>query len=238
MVPKTLQDERRGIMGLMLWLLVFFLILLVRAAYKDEWDAVAGLSGAAIAIIPAMMAYETIYQARIDKLPSLDIIIDPTSRYQLFQLGVVNNGGSPAYNVKLMWLEKDPESGRPIPVPYNCYNSPVSFCKNEQYNLIRVLPKGHTHLTMVDGYYQFYERYPQEAFFLAKISYSEKADAKSTTDVIVPVSFDEYRTTLDYSHESSKTHYELQKIPKQLNNIEASLNKIAVGLTGKSNRSI
>lgn len=234
MVPKSLQDERNGVMGLMLWLLTLFLILLARAALKNEWDAVAGLSGATIGVMSTMLAYETIHQSRVGKLPSLDIIIDPMSRYKLFQLGIVNNGGAPAYNVKLTWLEKDPESGRSIQIPYNCYDSPVSFCKHEQYNLIRVLSKGQTHLTMVDGYNQFYERYPQEAFFLAKISYSEKVNVKNTIEVIVPVSFDEYRTTLDYSHESSKTHFELQKIPKQLDKIESSISKIAAGLTGKS----
>ena len=129
-------------MGLMFWLLAFFLILLARPAFKNEWDAVAGLSEAAIAVIPAIMAYETIYQSRIDKLPSLYIVIDPTSRYQLFQLGIVNNGGSSAYHCLLTWLEKDPESGRTVPVLHNCYNSTVSFCKDEQYNLIRVLSKG------------------------------------------------------------------------------------------------
>ena len=165
MIPQYLEDQRKGIIGLLIWLTLFFIALLIVAASKNQWDAVAGLAGATIALIPAIMAYDTIYQTRINKLPQLDIIIDATSRYQLFQLGIINNGGSTAYNVSIDWLDKDPGSDKTLPIPFNVYGQPVSFAKDVRHNLIRTLAKGQTHLIVVDAYYKLFERYPNEAFF-------------------------------------------------------------------------
>ncbi len=230
MIPQSLEDQRKGIIGLLIWLTLFFLALLLIAASKNQWDAVAGLAGATIALVPAIMAYDTIYQTRINKLPQLDIIIDATSRYKLFQLGIINNGGSTAYNVSLDWLDKDLVSDKILPTPYNIFGQPVSFAKEPRYNVIRTLAKGQTHLTVVDAYHQFFERYPSEAFFLAKLSYSETLTGENKMEVIVPVSFDEFRTTLDYSHETSKTNYKLQQLPDKFDQIKKSLDNIAHSL--------
>ncbi|CAG5003140.1 hypothetical protein DYBT9275_03069 [Dyadobacter sp. CECT 9275] len=234
MIPIPLENQRKGVIGLFIWLLLFFLVLILIAVRRNEWDAVAGLSGAAIAVIPAIMAYDTIFQARIEKLPQLDIIIDITSRYSLFQLVIVNNGGSAAYNINLTWLDKEQGSGRPLPIPFNLFGQPISFSKDERYNVIRLLSKGQSHHTVIDGYYPFYERYPEEAFFMAKLSYSEDVAGNSKMEIIIPVSLDEFRSTLDYHTESSKTNYELQQLPKKLDKIKSALDNITCKLdTGR-----
>jgi len=227
MIPEFLQNQRKGIIGLLLWLAITFILLTMLAVQRNEWDAVAGLVGATIAIIPAIMAYDTIFNARIDKLPQLDIFIDPTSRYQLFQLVTINSGGSAAYNIKITWLEKDPESGRPLLIPQNVYGQNVSYGKKEGYDSIRLLAKGQKHYTVVGGYYKFFKRYPDEAFFLAKLTYSQSLNGGGIMEVIVPVSFDEFRMTLDYNEESSLTHYRLQQLPKKLDQIQSALEHIS-----------
>ena len=227
MIPQSLQNQRRGIIGLFFWLAAIFLFLTLVAVTRQEWDAVAALAGATIAVIPAIMAYDTIFQTRIDKLPQLDLVIDPTSRYQLFQLVTINSGGSTAYNISITWLDTDPESGRSLPIPKNVYGQTVSYGKKEGYDSIRLLPKGQKHFTVVGGYYEFYDRYPNEAFFLAKLTYSTSLTGEDMLEAIIPVSFDEFRMTLDYNEESSLTHYRLQQLPKKLEQIQSALQHIS-----------
>lgn len=227
MIPQSLQNQRKGIIGLFFWLAAIFLFLTLAAVAREEWDSVAALASATIAVVPAIMAYDTIFQTRIDKLPQLDIVIDPTSRYQLFQLVTINSGGSAAYNIRITWLDKDPESGRPLPIPQNVYGQTVSFGKKKGYESIRFLAKGQKHFTVVGGYYEFYDRYPNEAFFLAKLTYSTSLTGEEVLEATVPVSFDEFRMTLDYHEESSLTHYRLQQLPKKLEEIVSMLGRIS-----------
>lgn len=103
----------------------------------------------------------------------------------------------------------------------------MAYGKIDGYDTIRLLSKDQKHFTIVGGYYELFKRYPEEAFFLAKLTYSEKLTGGCIMETIVPVSFDEFRMTLDYSEESSLTHYRLQKLPEKLDKIEKALNQIS-----------
>lgn len=46
-------------------------------------------------------------------------------------------------------------------------------------------------------------------------------------EAALPVSFDEFRMTLDYHEESSLTHYRLQQLPKKLEEIVSMLGRIS-----------
>lgn len=226
MIPKSLQDQRKGIIGLFIWLLIFFTVFLVRAATRDEWDAVAALAGATIAIIPAILAYETIFQSRLDRLPAIDCIIDSNSRYSFFQLGIKNTGGSTAYNIRLRWLEKDPETEKPIEIPLNCFGKPISFDTDEKNNYISSLIKGEIHLTIVDGYMQLFDRYREGTRFVALITYNDRFNKGNNYEVTIPISFDSHRTTLNYTNEQTKALYDIQEIQKSIKKIENYISDI------------
>ncbi len=226
MIPKSLQDQRKGTIGLFIWLIIIFTLLLVRAAIKDEFDAVAALVGAIVATIPAILAYETIYQSRIDKLPVIDCVIDCHSRYGLFQLGIRNTGGSTAYNIRLRWLETNPKTKEKIDVPNNTFGHIVSFANDENFNYLSSLLKGDTHLIIIDGYFQLFDRYPEGTNFVAFITFYDRMEDGNKYEVAIPISFDGYRNTLNYTKEQTKTHFDLQKLRGDLHKIENRLSDL------------
>lgn len=169
MIPESIANKRKGIIGILILTLVFLGILLLISLKKGDLSAVGGISGGIGAIISALLAFDVVYQNWLSKLPNVNVTIDSESRYHIFQLAIKNYGGGSALNVNLEWLLLDPETGENFKIPTDCYGKTVGYSKYGTFKPIRTLGTGEAHFIVFDGYYNLFDRYKiEEPNFLDK----------------------------------------------------------------------
>ncbi|GAB2772812.1 hypothetical protein GCM10027275_14690 [Rhabdobacter roseus] len=98
-----IEEKKKGIIGLLLWLIIFGVGLAIYALFFKKYDILVSSLALIISTISASFAYEVIFRDAINKLPHVIVEFDGESRYQIWQLVFKNIGGSTAYNIRLSW---------------------------------------------------------------------------------------------------------------------------------------
>ena len=81
---------------------------------------------------------------------------------------------------------------------------------------------------LIDTPDKFYEKHKETGLnFHGTITYTLKSDSKSTEKKAFEVSFEHRGASLSYEDENLRTSFELQKIPKQLDEIKIAIEKLA-----------
>jgi hypothetical protein len=140
-----MEDQRKGILGFLLFIGISSVILLIFALYIDKYDIVISSLTVIATCMSTAFAYDVIYQTKINQLPVINLTFDCHSRYQLWQLVITNIGGGAAFNVKIEWLEYADFEGAQIIKPRNRELDVVCFSKEPVYNKLASLPKGSSH---------------------------------------------------------------------------------------------
>lgn len=226
MIPKYLFDKRKGIQGLMMWIGILSIIMTLYALSLNKWPEAVSSLGVAAAIISAMLAFEVVHQSYVNQLPQIILKIDGESRYGILQLVIQNIGGSTAFNIRFTWLEEFGDPKRIYNKPKLIYGGFVAIHKESEFNRIVALQKGESHFIVIDGYNQFYENNPTPTNYIARIEFSDQLEEGSYFSYDIPLSMEEFRTTLDHTKESTKANYSITLIPKKLDALTSKLEEI------------
>jgi len=199
-------------------------VLIVISVYQKEWNTVTAEIALIIAIISGWITYETFREAQERKKPFITIFPDYSSRYDLLQLRMRNNGEHPAYNVKIEW-------DRPI---VNHKGEQARFNKYSNDIEAVILNGNEETSVLIDTPGKFYETHKESGLnFKGTITYSLKSDSKSTIEKTFEVSFEHRGASLSYEEENVRTSFELQKIPKQLDGIRKTIERLTPELDEK-----
>ncbi|UZJ44217.1 hypothetical protein OOT55_16375 [Marinimicrobium sp. C6131] len=208
----------RIFLGLALILAVGIVGVLIFRTDSDVTSVGAAVAGALAVITAVVSAWgaQRVVELEEDRqkpypYPSFDF----SSRYGLVLFRVENSGGGVAHDISFKW-DGDPvtRGGQEI-----CFSSD---CKGVQIPVL--LPGKSISKTISDS----------AAFFQAKssrehsgtLSFKDSLGRKHSH--IFRMNAEMYLGTPTHSDEALKTHYELQKIPNQLEKVEGELKKIRV----------
>lgn len=174
---------------------------------QNETNIVASVS-LLIALVSLLITTFSFNQQLDSKLPQIVIDTDFKSRYGLMLLTIKNYGEKTAYNIEIKW-------NNPI---LNSKGVNI-FSENNGINELKIpaLQKGQEIKYMVDTISNFFSNKTDKELFYSGIIYHSLSRSKNRS-FKNNFSFDlsVYRKTLYHETESLKAFYELQKLPKKL----------------------
>lgn len=177
---------------------------------KEPWAVIAAALAVITSVVSAWNAQRLLEIQQDALLPNPIPSIDVTSRYGLLQLRVTNLGGLSAHNIRLSWNEPLTNSKDELVVIGADQNDP---------HIPVLLPKDSIS-TLIDGHVQFFGKF-KDANYKGIISYEDAAGNKYNKQF--SLSAEMYRNTLLHPMEEPKTHFELQKIPKEIENLTKAI---------------
>jgi hypothetical protein len=178
---------------------------------NNEWGSVTAAISLTIAILSGWIAYETFYRQTQSIKPQIVIRLDFESRYDVILLVVENLGQKPAFNISIDWNQE----------LLNLKGNKIRFNKHCTDIDFPVLNSGERTSVIVDLASKFYsERTSENMDYDGVIKFQESLSSKRKTSYPFQFSFKHYSFSPSFENEIPKTMYELQKIPKHLEQIK------------------
>lgn len=197
-------------------IVVFF----VRGTDQPEtWTITAAALAVMTSIISAWSSRRVVEFQEDAQRPNLFPTFDMTSRYGLALLRVKNTGGSTAHNIALEWN---------IALK-NHHGETIGFTKKPEGPAIPVLLPGESISQIIGTPLNLLDAHPNTEY-TGIITYEDT----SSHTYIRPFRLDAraYHGTPAHDEESPKTHFELQKIPHELEAIRKAIEKLLSAAKG------
>jgi hypothetical protein len=214
MKPRTRNIIQNILYGLGAIVVIWFIY---RSVFeKDSENIIASVS--LLIALASMFVTTLAYNQQLDsKLPQIIIDTDFKSRYGLVVLSIKNLGEMTAFTVRVKW-------DKPI-LNYKGENifgqSTDSFVTT-----LPVLQMGQELKITIDEIGHFYSKYKDsELQYSGTVTYSLSKTTKSTIETDFTLDLSIFRKTLYHETESLKAFFELQKLPKVLDEIKEEIKK-------------
>lgn len=214
MNPRTRNIIQNVVYGLGAIVVIWFIYHSV--VEKDSENIIASVS--LLIALASMFVTTLAYNQQLDsKLPQIIIDTDFKSRYGLVVLSIKNLGEMTAFNVRIKW-------DRPV-LNYKGENI-FGQSTDSLVTTLPVLQKGQELKITIDEIGHFYSKYKDnELQYSGTVTYSLSKTANTTVETDFNLDLSIFRKTLYHETESLKAFFELQKLPKALDEIKEELKK-------------
>jgi hypothetical protein len=185
----------------------------ILADQKEAWATLAAALAVVTSVISAWGAQRVVEleEARMSPYPYPQF--DTKSRYGLLLLKITNLGGGVAHNIKLIWEKPLKNSKGDI----------IDFSSSEESeNLFILLPNQHIS-KIVDTHVGFFS-VPGPHLYSGRVEFNDGAGKKLKHKFYLDA--DCLKGTPAHDEEGPKTHYELQKLPNELEKLRKSIEAI------------
>lgn len=193
----------------------------IRGPEKPETWLVAASALAVVTSVVSTWSSRRVVELQEDaKRPTPYPSFDVTSRYGLALIRVTNTGGTAAHDVCLHW-------DRPL---HDHKGEVVGFAAQEHGRApISVLLPGESIAKTIGAHHEFIAKHP-DAEYSGRIEFRDPSRRK----YVSPFRLDgrQLAETLTYDHEAPRTHYELQRVPGELEQIRGLLKRLLDRLNG------
>ena len=194
------------------------ILLAIVSYFNKEWSTITASISLIIAIISGWIAYEVFYRQTQAEKPQIVLRLDFRSRYSLVLLVAENLGTKPAFNIRFKW-DRELKNQKGEPLKFNKYDNSVD---------IPVLNAKENTSVIIDTPHALFERYKEDELdFSGVISFQETLKSKRRTTYPFLFSLKHYGNSPMDENEEPKTMFELQKIPKKLDEIKMELKKLS-----------
>ena len=208
---------RRLLQALFTIFLLAAIFLVVISYINQEWQTITASISLIIAIISGWIAYEVFYRQNQTEKPQIILRFDFRSRHSLVLLVAENLGKKPAFDIKIKWNRE----------LINFEEERVKFNKYDNLSEISVLNANEHTSVAIDVPENLFERYKgDEMEFGGIITFKESITSKRTTSYPFYLSLKHYGNSPTIETEEPKTMFELQKIPKKLDEIKNEISKV------------
>lgn len=189
--------------------------IVIRGEDKPEtWMLAAAALAVATSIVSAWSTRRALEFQEDAQRPSVYPAFDLASRYGLALIKVKNSGPTPAYNISINWntdlLDYD---GKTVGFPKKPDGAPA----------IAVLMAGESIVQTIGVHHAFLKSHP-DTEYTGSIHFADAQGKKYKRQFRLDGR--QYAGTLMYDEEGLRTHYELQKIPKELDSIRKTLERV------------
>lgn len=201
----------------LLILILFLSLAIFLAALKvigpgeiEAWAVLVAVLAVISSIISAWSSYNVVDLQKEALKPHVTISYDFESRFGLALLRMNNTGGTPAVNIHIKWNNKI-KNHKEQELDFNSPNSNSD---------VIYLASGEATYRIIDSDFKFFERYA-DTTISGEILYQDLKGNDLNTSF--QVSAEHLRGSPNYSSEELKTNYEIQKIPKSLDNLTSQI---------------
>lgn len=209
---------RKILQTLFVLFLIASILLVIISYYNREWQTITAAISLIIAIISGWIAYEVFYRQSQSEKPQIILRFDFRSRHSLVLLVVENLGKKPAFEIKIKWNRE----------LLNNNGEPVKFNKYDNTSEIPVLNANEQTSVIIDAPNSLFDRYKGDDMdFSGTITFKENIRTKRTTSYPFFLSLKHYGNSPMIENEEPKTMFELQKIPKKLDEIKNEIRKVS-----------
>ena len=188
----------------------------------EAWATVAASLAVITSVFSSWSSQRVLELSEDAQKPNPYPSIDLTGRYELMQLRVVNTGGSPAHDIRILWK-------RPL---LHLDGSVVRFTGIADAPDIPVLLPHESTSKLVGGAREIYQQF-QDMNYSGELSFTDSS--KRHYKIPFYISAESYRSSLTYSQEEPRTHYELQKIPNEINRLTTEVKSLKRALENLNN---
>lgn len=208
--------------------LLFSILILCKSLMENDLNTSASCLAVITAIIASWTALTITWNQENSILPIIELRFDLQSRFSLIQLVVENVGKSLAYDISIKWDKPIKDSnGKIIDFP--------KLINSDKQQFLVLLPNEKVTI-FIDEESHFFEKYKTtELNYSAIVSYKTSKTALFYERKDIILSLEHVRKSLSYNREEPKTHFELQKIPKLLEDIKNILAKELKNLKNSPN---
>lgn len=222
MVSRTLT--RIGLICAFIIAMIAIVASLITAGARsgEAWATVAASLAVITSVFSSWSSQRLLELSEDAQKPYLYPSIDLTSRYELMQLRVVNTGGSPAHDIRILWKQ-------PL---YHKDGSIVRFTEIADAPDIPVLLPHESTSKLVGGARDMYQQF-QDMNYSGELSFTDSSNRYYKIPFYI--SAESYRSSLTYSQEEPRTHYELQKIPNEISRLTTEVQSLKGALENLNN---
>lgn len=196
---------------------VGFALLGADSPSQVPWSALAAALAVVAAVLSAWTSQRIMELQEDATLPAPYPFFDFTSRYSLAQLRVTNTGSSTAFNINLDWRN-------PI---VDHEGNDIQFPHQEGTPEIPVLAAGDSVSIPIGEAHRFMNQ-GIDLNYSGSITFETAKGVPHRREFFL--SAEMYRKSLDYDEESVKTHFELQKVPKEIASLRQAVSGIRASL--------
>lgn len=203
---------------------IFFLVLIGLTIYlgfktynKPDTSNFIGTISLLVATFSLIITTITLNQNYDSKLPQIIVDADFGSRYGLLILKVTNLGDKTAYDIKISWNQ---------PLKNHKGENISTLGETENQMNIPVLQKGQELKIIIDEVSAFFEKYSDsELAFDGDIRFKLSKNSICNLSQGFSLNLIPFRKTLYHESEQIKGFYELQKLPKKLDELIKEIKK-------------
>lgn len=195
----------RCIVRIFLVMALAITIALILLNKKDMISPILLVLSTAISIYTAQKIIE---KEEDDKFPLVELRLDFSKRYGLVLFELLNRGKTNAYDIEITFVDNPVKKDKSI----------VRFGREDKPYYIPILMSGESLYFIWDTSHELIELFPQElqgtiVYFDSRKSYRTKLNNE------IYISLKSYEHEVYYKDEMQKAYYEIQQIPKKLNEI-------------------
>lgn len=187
----------------------------------ETWAVVAAALAVLASIISAWTSQRIVELEESKQRPYPYPFIDDKSRYQLLELRVTNFGTQAAHDIYLRW-------NAPMT---NFKGQRIAFSNTSGGPDIAILLPGHSVASTIGVAREVFKD-PGHMAYDGTVEFRDDFGRKYTYPFCV--SLEQYRNTLLYDTEESRTQFELQKIPELLKDLTDELGRLRSDLRGET----
>ena len=180
---------------------------------ESAWAVIAALLAVITSVVSSWNAQRVVELEEDKQLPYPYPYFDVKSRYGLILLRVTNFGQSAAHNIK---IEFDNEL-------LDHKGKPIEFISGKDGSNIPILLPQQSISKTVDGHVDFFKE-KKVKNYTGTIKYENASGKKLKHPFIIDAEM--YAETPTYDKEDLRTHYELQKIPKAIEDLSNMLKSL------------
>lgn len=186
---------------------------LMGAQSIESWLVTAAALAVLTSVLSAWSALLTTEMQERQLMPDVAVFVDFLSRYHAVLLRMKNKGASAAFNVKDEWEG----------TICDAHGDPIRFA--QEGASVTVLQAGETMTRFVDVYHKFRGRYNGETYS-GIVNFQDASGRKYSTKFVVDPGQYYSAKNITYDDERVRTDFELQQVPRRLEEIRKELVKL------------
>lgn len=196
------------------------IVIIILSLKAKKWETTTSAMAVIAAILAIWSSLSVTWQQEDAIQPQIALYIDDTSHKFFYSLIIINRGGSPAYNVKLDWINIIKDFDGKIP----------RFTDFEDTFDFDYLPTGLTYsrfLIGADDFRKLIDLSNEPLIFEGVISYSESLTSKLRIRQEVKLSLEPFKRKVNVLNDQMDFYFENKKMTPHLKSISDSLKNIS-----------
>jgi hypothetical protein len=224
----NIQKIRRLIIILLLLVTSVISLAIIYTSYSQrEWATIASAMTVITAILAIWSSLSLTWRQEDEKRPQIDMYIDDTSHKHAYSLIIKNNGGSPAFNVRIKWITPPTDYAGQVP-------RFTDFDEAYDFDYLPTNTPYSRFLIGSDKFRDLIEKADYPLIYEGIVSYCVSSKASYRTEQPFKLSLEPFKKRLNVLNDQMDFYFENKKLSTHLKSISESLKELNKNLANKN----